>query len=85
MNMKIKHMAVKSHLWTTHPQASRKVSFQPKPYIGMRFMNGRENSCSKWMHLFITPLTMLSIIQTIWSQKWIIKKKLQNMGKLSWS
>jgi len=57
MNMKIKHMAMKSHLWTTNPQAFRKVSIQPKPHIGMRFINGYENSCSKRVDL--------SVIQTI--------------------
>ena len=72
MNMKIEHMAMKSHLWTTNPQEISKVSVQPKPYIGMRFMNGHENSCSKWVDLFVTPLTMLSISQTTLSQKWMI-------------
>jgi hypothetical protein len=51
--MKIKHMAVKSHLRTTNPQAIRKVSGQTEPYIGMRFMNGHENSWPKWVDLFV--------------------------------
>jgi hypothetical protein len=62
--MKIEHMAMKSHLQTKNPQAISKISVQPKPYIGMRFMNGHKKSCSKWVDLFVILLTMLSIIQT---------------------
>ena len=78
--MKIEHMVVKSHLWTTNPQAISTVSVQPKPYIGMRFMNGHENSCSKWADLFVIPLTTLSIIQTVWSQKWMIITNCKTWG-----